>query len=263
MSTLITQEQEIQTLKLQLQQQQRFVLEGYLAAITAHEINNAIMIIIGTSEQLADMPVDKEARKAVKAILSESRRIAKLMDNSLRLIREPTSAHKLADISDIVHTTLSIVAPVLKCHRIHVDIQMPKELPLIMCQYQEIQQALVNLLINACHALNKRYAGYDSLKIIRIITHVFEKDSLQHLRITVEDNGIGIAPEVLPDIFRAGLTTKDESSGTGLGLAICREIADAHRGTIWAESELGIKTRFHLELPVYDTEETTTNPIHG
>jgi signal transduction histidine kinase len=246
--------QEIQTLKLRMQRQQRLVLVGQLAAATAHEVNNALMAIMADAQMLAKvLSIDNPTRKAAEMILTESNRISVLMRNSLCLVREQAS-YKPADISNIVNAALDATGPMLRCQQVRVAVQVPKGLPLVVCQSHEIQQVLINLLLNACHALSMRYPNYDAHKTICITAYVFEKDARKNLRITVEDNGVGITPEALPNIFRPGFTTKDECDGSGLGLPICREIAEAHQGILWAESDPGIKTSFHLDLPAYDAE---------
>ena len=116
------------------------------------------------------------------------------------------------------------------------------DLPEIDCAPRELNQLFMNLLLNAKEAI----AQTGSPGLIRVRTW-FEADSV---KIQIEDNGCGIAPENLSRIFDPGFTTKGVRVGTGLGLPICHQIVRAHRGRIDVDSRLGKGATFTVTLPV-------------
>jgi signal transduction histidine kinase len=139
---------------------------------------------------------------------------------------------------------------VLAKDQIDVQRDLPQDLPLVKCRSQQIQQVLMNLLTNARDALNERYPKTSDDKIIRIEASAFKNEGLPWVRLTVEDHGSGITPDVADRIFDPFFTTKTRIRGTGLGLSISHSIVKEHRGKLWFETEPGKGTRFHVDLPI-------------
>ena len=121
--------------------------------------------------------------------------------------------------------------------------RIPEDLPEISADPVKLRQAVLNLLRNACDALNKK--APDSQKPVIKFSVTLQTDSLH---IGVRDNGCGIAPEDQKTIFEPFVTHKPD--GTGLGLAITRRIIQAHHGTVTLNSVLHNGTTFILTLPV-------------
>lgn len=121
--------------------------------------------------------------------------------------------------------------------------RIPKDLPEISADPVKLRQAVLNLLRNACDALNKK--APDSQKPVITFSVTLQTDSLH---IGVRDNGCGIAPEDQKTIFEPFVTHKPD--GTGLGLAITRRIIQAHHGTVTLNSVLHNGTTFTLTLPI-------------
>jgi signal transduction histidine kinase len=134
--------------------------------------------------------------------------------------------------------------------QIILEMDIPEIMPRIKCHSQQIQQVLINLLTNAHDALDRKYAEFNPDKIIRVTAQVFKKAGKAWIRVTVEDHGTGISPEIHEKIFDPFFTTKEPGKGTGLGLAISHGIVEEHGGELHCESELGQWTRFHMDLPV-------------
>ncbi len=108
----------------------------------------------------------------------------------------------------------------------------------------------MNLVTNARDALNERYDGFVTDKQITLSAHTFDRDGCPWIQICVADRGPGIPPELRERIFDPFFTTKGRDKGTGLGLAVSHGIATEHGGSLSVDSEPGVGTTFHLDLPV-------------
>ena len=106
----------------------------------------------------------------------------------------------------------------------------------------------MNLVTNARDALNERYPGYHEDKRVVISAEAFARGGQPWIRLTVADRGPGIPEEVRARIFDPFFTTKGRDQGTGLGLAVSHGIVAKHGGELRVDSEVGVGTRFHVEL---------------
>ena len=128
----------------------------------------------------------------------------------------------------------------------------------IRCNMQQIQQVIMNILTNACDALNEKYPAYHDDKRIAITAEeiasacsgdVSGPSAGPLVRITIEDRGPGISAAVRERMFDPFFTTKPRDRGTGLGLSISHGIIRDHNGRLSVESAPGQWTRFHIDLP--------------
>jgi PAS domain S-box-containing protein len=238
-------------LEAQLRQQQKLEAIGTLASGVAHEINNPITGIMNYAQLIADTaePTSQTAEYA-KEIVHETERVATIVRNLLQFARQETQAHSSARPADLVEQTLSLFRAVLRRDQITLTVDVPADLPPIKCRSQQIQQVLMNLLTNARDALNEKYPGYHKDKTIHVSIRPFEHDGRPWLRLTVADRGPGIPTEIQARIFDPFFTTKPRDKGTGLGLSISHGIVKEHNGMLHFETEVGVGTRFHLDLPV-------------
>jgi signal transduction histidine kinase len=117
----------------------------------------------------------------------------------------------------------------------------------VLCDRYHLEQALLNLAINALAAMSESDTPTGTLTF-RSLASV-TPDGAPRVQIDVADSGVGIPPENIGRIFDAFYTTKEPGKGTGLGLAIVKEIIEAHGGLISVESTLGKGTVFHVVLP--------------
>ena len=128
---------------------------------------------------------------------------------------------------------------------IDVRSSVPEDLPLFRADHEQIEQVLLNLILNAADAMPR--GG-----VLRLSAAVEEFDGEPHLALAVRDNGEGMSPEQVENLFAPFLTTKD--SGTGIGLAIVKKIMENHQSTVQVESKVGQGTRFKLLFPIADPE---------
>jgi signal transduction histidine kinase len=238
-------------LEAQLRQQQKLEALGTLASGVAHEINNPINGIMNYAQLITDTAEPKsQTAEYAGEITHETERVATIVRNLLLFARQETQSHSPARIQDIVEQTLSLVRAVLQHDQITLTVDVPADIPLLKCRSQQIQQVVMNLLTNARDALNEKYPGYHEAKTLAVRAALFEQGGCPWLRLTVADQGRGISPEIQARIFDPFFTTKPRDKGTGLGLSISHGIVKDHHGVLHFETEPGIGTQFHLDLPV-------------
>lgn len=228
---------------------------GELAAGVGHEINNPVNGIINCAQILMEH-LDKTSKdfEFARLIHGEAERIAKIVQSLLMYSRQDKDQHSLADLTDIVGVVMSLCHKRLVKSHIELSVEVAEDLPRFRCRSEQLQQVLLNLVINATHALDERYPGPDPNKIMRITATQRKARGETFIRIVVEDHGCGIAPEHMDRIFDPFFTTKGRDTGTGLGLSVSHGIMKSHGGTIKAESKRGEYTRMILELPAKGPE---------
>jgi len=254
--------EEIKQTQTHLIQSEKMASLGQLVAGIAHEINNpvgAISSIHDTQVKAIDKLKDhlqkicalKEADQDIldkylriiddanKVISNGSDRVAEIVRRLKSFARLDEAELQKVDINECIDDTLGLIHHEIK-HNINV-LKRCGRVPPIACYPGQLNQVLLNLLINAKHALE----GCEEKGEIHISTSFIENRVL----ITIEDNGKGISKDNLDRIFDPGFTTKGVGIGTGLGLSICYQIIKEHRGEIKVESKEGFGTIFVIDLP--------------
>lgn len=238
-------------LEAQLRQQQKMEAVGTLASGMAHEINNPLNGIMNYAQLIQDrLPPASPLAEYTGEILGETERIATIVRHLLTFSRDERQSHSLARIADIIEGTLSLVRTVIRRDQITLTVDVPEGLPDLRCRSQRLQQVLMNLMTNARDALNERYPAHDPDKVLIVSARLLARDGRRWIRVTVEDHGTGITPEVRARMFDPFFTTKPREKGTGLGLSVSHGIVKDHKGELRVETEPGRFTRVHLDLPV-------------
>jgi PAS domain S-box-containing protein len=242
-------------LETQLRQQQRLESIGTLASGVAHEINNPVQGIMNYAELIAERSDDPAlVEEFAVEIGDESQRVATIVRNLLAFSRqERESPYETADVAALIEDTLSLVRTVIRKDQIQLDVVVPSGLPALRCRTQQIQQIIMNLVTNARDALNERWKDFAEQKRIELRAATFEREGRAWVRISVEDRGGGIRAAIRGRIFEPFFTTKGSDQNTGLGLAVSQGIATEHGGELRVESEEGVGSSFHVELPVSGT----------
>jgi two-component system NtrC family sensor kinase len=221
---------------------------GKLAAVVAHEVNNPLSGILTYAKLLrkwvgsgqAEHEKREEAMQCLELIAAESRRCGDLIKNLLSLSRTAPMNVQSTDLREVIDRSLLLVRHQLEIGGIELQLKVAEELPRIPCDPAQIEQVLLALIMNAIDATPRG----GTLWIETGLSH----DEAE-VEIKVRDDGAGIAPDVLPQIFEPFMTTKENGRGVGLGLAISRGIVDRHNGRIEVQSELGRGTTFTITLP--------------
>jgi two-component system, NtrC family, sensor kinase len=222
---------------------------GKMAAVVAHEINNPLSGILTYSKLLRKWVERGEAANEKRAetsqclelIAAESRRCGDLVKNLLMFSRTSAVNIQPSDVSAVIGRAVRLVQHQLELGNIHLEVDLPIDLPLVFCDPPQIEQVLLALIQNAIDAMPKGGNLWIQGRL---------DATRPELELEVRDDGMGIPAEILPQIFEPFLTTKESGHGVGLGLAISRSIIEQHNGKIEVHSEAGKGTKFTLTLPV-------------
>ncbi|UCG27682.1 MAG: hypothetical protein JSV24_12040, partial [Bacteroidales bacterium] len=233
-------EEEKMNLKNQLHHTDRLATVGELAAGVAHELNEPLGSIMGFAQLAAKCPglpqqAGKDLEKIVKSSLHAREVVKKLMSFS----REARSGEKKTDINQLVEESIYLYRSQCKKEGIILRLYLEPGLPVITVDSVQIEQVLINLIVNAMHAMPE---GGE----LDIIT----RSDVRNLTIVVKDTGHGMSKEVMEKIFTPFFTTKKIGKGIGLGLSVVKGIIDSHNGSIKVESEPGKGTYFEINLPI-------------
>lgn len=229
---------------------------GKMAAVMAHEINNPLAGILTYAklvrkwvdkDQLTTPPKKLEASQCLDLIATESRRCGDLVKNLLVFSRTAPLNKQMTDVRDIIDRSVRLIRHQLDMNGIQLQLDVPVHLPPIQCDAAQIGQVLLALIMNAIDAMPR---GGNLWISTRLDASAFE------YCITMRDDGTGIAPDILAQIFEPFLTTKETGKGVGLGLAVSQRIIERHDGRIAVQSELGKGTTFTIHLPLQSAAES-------
>lgn len=233
----------------QLAGSERMASVGRLAAGVAHEIGNPIAAIMGMHDLLEDDETEAEVRQDfLKRMRKETERIHVVVRDLLDYARPedvlgPTSVRpRVASVAEIVDDAINLVRPQRDFKSIDVRVEIADPDMRVPLSPQRLTQVLLNLLLNAGAArTGDRATGRITVRA---------KREAGHARIEVEDDGPGVAKDVLPRIFDPFVTTKEVGAGTGLGLAVCRGIIEGANGKIFVDASYESGARFVIDLPL-------------
>ncbi len=234
----------LETTTRQLVMSEKLASIGEITAGVAHEINNPIAVMQGNLELIRDMmgPGAEEAKTEFSLIDQQMHRITEIVTKLLQFAKPREYAGSVEDYApaDVISDTLPLVQHLLKKTMITVE-REDRALRLIQMNRTELQQVLVNLIVNAIHAMPR--GGRLGLRTVDATL-----DGVDGVEIAVSDTGAGMTPEVMARIFDPFFTTKSRE-GTGLGLSISQMLMSQHGGRITARSQPGEGTTFKVWLP--------------
>lgn len=235
---------QLETTTKQLVMSEKLAAIGEITAGVAHEINNPIAVMQGNLEVIRDLmgPAAEKAKTEFRLIDEQMHRITELVTKLLQFAKPQEYAGYTDQYtaSGIVSDTLPLVQHLLKKTTISVD-REDRALRPIMMNRTELQQVLVNLIVNAIHAMPQ--GGRLTLR-----TYDSDMDSRDGVAIEVADTGGGMMPDVMQKIFDPFFTTKTRE-GTGLGLSISQMLVTRQGGKISVRSEPDVGTTFTVWLP--------------
>ena len=272
-------ELHIRELHAQLLQNEKMASIGQLSAGIAHEINNPMGFInsnLGTLEKYVDkfdryiatleplvqaccneqqlqsvQLLRKELKldhvlRDIRQLLEESSegagRVMRIVQDLKTFSRSDTAQVARAELHQCIDSTINII-----WNQIKYVAELKKEygdLPKVSCNIQQVNQVFMNLLVNACHAIEANQL--ETLGTITVRTWADEDNAF----VAISDTGCGMSEEVQRRIFEPFYTTKEMGKGTGLGLSISHEIIKKHGGELTVVSEVGTGTTFTIRLPL-------------
>jgi two-component system cell cycle sensor histidine kinase/response regulator CckA len=250
---------EAKRLEAHLQQVERLEAIGTLAGGIAHDFNNLLTVIQGTvSILLYSTQSSHPHYQHFINMEKQAQRGSKLTKQLLGYARKGKYEVKPININGIIIETAETLQQTRK--DIHIHYNLASDLDSIEADIYQMEQALMNLYINAADAMNN---GGDLTLTTRnvlsdeILNTIYEVKTGKYILITVEDTGIGMDKKTLDRVFEPFFTTKGMDKGTGLGLASVYGIIKGHGGHINVTSELGCRTIFNVYLPASEKPITT------
>jgi signal transduction histidine kinase len=261
-------EKALREIQPQLQQAQKMETLGTLVAGVAHEINNPINLIMYNIPLLKKIWVDflpllMERRQReperkfggfdydfladnlsqlVVDIEMAAQRIAKTVSDLKNYSRQSNVAEKVPlQVNSAVKNALRLAQTTLRSSDVKIKLNLGDDLPDIEGNLQSIEQIILNITINAVHAVDHNRGE------IEITTGLRNKDGMIYIRIA--DNGRGISPQIADKIFLPFVTDKQSEGGTGLGLSVTYSLVKAHDGKIDFETSRDRGTSFNVYLP--------------
>jgi signal transduction histidine kinase len=257
-------------LEAELVQAQKLESVGRLAAGVAHEINTPVQFVgdnlhfirdaVGDLLELAHRTVEiepadpdldlahltAEVPKALEHAQEGLRRVATIV-RSMRVFAHPDSEGMTrTDLNCAIEATLVVARNEYKFVADLVTDFAP-DLPPVSCFISELNQAVLNIVVNAAHAIGDVVASSEARGTIEVRTRRHGDNAV----VSIRDTGSGIPEAIRTRVFDPFFTTKDVGKGTGQGLSIAHSvIVDKHRGKLWFETELGRGTTFVFQIPI-------------
>jgi len=239
-------EERERRLQMQLSLSNRLASLGLMVEGIAHEINNPLASVIGFSQILTGEDFPETVREDAKTISDNARRVAAIISNLLAFARQHRLERTYINVNDVVMAALEVRAHPLDGDNITITTRIYPALPSTMADANLLQQAFLNLIINAETEM-KLANGRGTLVITTELVD-------ETIHVSFADDGPGIARANLPHIFDPFFSTRGVGQGRGLGLSVCYGIITDHGGRINVTSQPGQGSVFTVELPVVAKE---------
>ena len=248
-SELLDRQKALEEANKKLIQSEKMAAFGQLGAGIAHEVKNPLAGILGYA-QLAKkkIPEDHEVHKNLAIIEKETKRCKEIIENLLKFARHEKAEFQNININEIASDALVLVEHQLTLHKVKIHQSISNDVYTISGNANQLQQVLMNLMINAQHAMEP-----DGGELF--ISTKVSNDNIAEVHI--RDTGHGIPEDVKKRIFEPFFTTKPAGKGTGLGLSVTYGIIQDHKGDIIVESEQNKGTEFVICIPLVEKVKKT------
>ena len=233
----------LQSLQRQVVRQERLAAVGILVSGVAHELNNPLQAILGTAELLErHRGLSPEALDELAFVKTQSGRAREIIRNLSRFSSQQSGPPALVDLRDVINEVVQLRRRDLDNSSILLDIEI-STLRKVYANFTEVEQVTLNFVINAQQSIEAAGRAHG-----RILIRVF--DAGKRVRLEVQDDGPGVAPEDEPKLFQPFFTTKPVGKGTGLGLSVSYGIIESYVGSIGHFANEWGGATFFFELPV-------------
>ncbi len=268
---------KLERMEQQLRQAQKMDTIGTLAGGLAHDFNNILGGIVGTLSLLKfklakGEPLDAETtREYINTMEQAGNRAADMAQQLLTLSRKQELSFAPVDLNNAIGHVVKISRNTFD-KSIEIKTRLPAEYPVVQADPGQIEQVLLNLFVNAAHAMTlmrpkgQQKGGILTISLEQIkadkffcIEHPEAEEGETYWGLSVQDSGVGMDTKTIAKIFDPFFTTKEKGKGTGLGLAMVYNIIQLHKGFIDVYSEVGVGTSFNIYLPkIKETENTSS-----
>ena len=243
--------------------QERLQIMGTMTGGIAHEFNNFLTPIMGHAELLMmELPEGSDEQDSAKEILEASEKAMDVVKQISSLSRKNVeTVYKCIPVKKMMQRALKMITSVCP-PQVHLESELQVEQENILGNTTQLNQVLLNICVNAIHAIGKKEGT------IHVKCEVISRETLagfldkelpdtwkDYIYISIKDNGCGMEKETLRQIFDPFFTTKKGGEGTGLGLALVEQIVTSHKGYVFAESQPGVGSCFHIGLPVLQADQ--------
>ena len=250
----------LQKAQQQLIQSEKLASLGKLAAVVAHEINNPLAGILTyiklllkiTAKEPFPLARIKEMRGYLSLMDTEMGRVTRIVKDLLTFARQSKPRIEDVDVNSILEKSLSLLENKIKLQNVKLNVSLDPTLPLVPCDFSQIQQSLMNIIINGTEAMSVE--GELTIKS----RHSKHNGGIE---VEISDTGAGISEDNLSKIFDPFFTTKDEGKGVGLGLSIAYGIINEHKGSIEVKSKANKGTTFVIKLPTMIKEREESQKV--
>ena len=260
-SELKRAQQEKETLKSQLQQSQKMEAIGRLAGGVAHDFNNVLCAILGNiSLAIESLKDNQEVLQILEDINTAAERAEALTKQLLAFSRKQLISPSHIDLNALL-LTISPVLERLAGEDIIFNFELSLAPAFLFADSTQIEQVVLNLLINARDAMPHGGKLVIRTEIVEILQDHRQLNPGPHVKLEIEDTGVGMDAELIGHIFEPFFTTKERGRGTGLGLATVFGIVQQNEGHIEVSSSKGLGSTFTLFFPRSRRPEATQSPI--
>lgn len=232
------QEDELAAALRRLEDQDRLVSLGLLSASVAHELNTPLAVLNGSIEKLIETTSDAHALERLQRMQRVAQRLQRISESLVGFSKVRTQQMESLAVRPLIEESWGLVAIDEKSSSVEFVNSVSAD-DRVIGNADRLIQVFVNLLRNALNAIETASGRIE----------VRSRKQGRRVMITVEDNGKGIRPDVLPEIFDAFVTTRLDARGTGLGLTVAAGIVTQHNGTISASNRSDGGARLEVSLP--------------
>jgi C4-dicarboxylate-specific signal transduction histidine kinase len=240
-------QQAVSKLQAELAHVARVTTMGELAASIAHEVNQPLAAVVTNANAglrwLANVPPNLvEVQTSLQRIQRDGQRAGDVLGRIRELLKKSPPKPAPQDINVLLRDVMSLLRDSLISHHVEVQLQLAPELPPVLGDRVQLQQVILNLVLNGVDAMS---AITDRPRHLTLASRVLADGQVA---VSVTDSGVGVDPTVFEKLFEPFFTTK--AHGMGMGLSVSRSIVQRHGGQLWASTNKGHGTTFHVALPV-------------
>jgi len=243
-------EETLQATRSELARAARITTIGELTASIAHEVNQPLAAVVANADACVawlsrEKPDLAEARSAAERATQGATRASEVIARIRSLITRATPEKSSVQINRVIEQTVALAEGQAARNHAAIKLELSPNLPIVVGDSIQLQQVILNLVVNGIEAMT---SVTDRPKLLTLRT---EPENKGHIRVLVQDSGIGLTEEVKGRLFEPFFTTR--TKGMGMGLSISRSIIEAHGGRLWAETNGRGGATFQFTLPSEDS----------